>query len=357
MRVTGVFSASVAIAASLVGARPAIGELRQLCLTPTALTDNDTHDVEARIDGNVIVWEGDDGIYRWDGSTSSKVAGTSATSEYPDVSGSLVAWNDRDGSVTNDNEIYLWDADLPAPPAPLTSNEVDDQFARISGSNVVWHSPDYPGATSIHLWNGTSVSELTDADGGAIDRLPAISGGTVVWEGGPASLLYRWDGAGEAPLTALSGVNINVAIDGARIVWEHRPSVGLFDIWMWDGTEIVPITGSPNNNDRSPDVWEDRVVWSMLDGHDWEIMLWDGATGTTYQLTCNAEDDYGPRISGRRVVWSQGNGSDVDYEVMTLVIPEIQSLPALNPWAMLVLVVALIAVAVAGSRRVAPSSR
>ncbi len=47
-------------------------------------------------------------------------------------------------------------------------------------------------------------------------------------------------------------------------------------------------------------------MWKGSDGNDYEIFIYDIATGTTSQLSDNEVDDWSPRVSGGLVAWESG---------------------------------------------------
>ncbi len=75
-----------------------------------------------------------------------------------------------------------------------------------------------------------------------------------------------------------------------------------------DDDLVVTQLTNDSDDDRSPQISGNNVVWYGVDGTDYEIYLYNG-TSTT-QLTNNSSDDYDPKISGNNVVWQGVNGWD-----------------------------------------------
>jgi beta propeller repeat protein len=100
----------------------------------------------------------------------------------------------------------------------------------------------------------------------------------------------------------------NPRIDGPNVVWQRDG-----DIFLFDGVMTIPLTDDLQD-DENPAVSGSRVVWQTSDGFDWEIELWDGATGTVTPLTddpnippgtCCPANDQVPDIDGADVVWTR----------------------------------------------------
>lgn len=68
---------------------------------------------------------------------------------------------------------------------------------------------------------------------------------------------------------------------------------------------IVQITDN-KLMDEVPYLQGDLLAWRGHDGHDYEIVLHDFATGATTQLTDNEVDDWEPKVSGSHVAWMEG---------------------------------------------------
>ncbi|MBW1858495.1 MAG: hypothetical protein JRI70_00095 [Deltaproteobacteria bacterium] len=76
-------------------------------------------------------------------------------------------------------------------------------------------------------------------------------------------------------------------------------------------TTITQVTAN-SIEDSLPQVKGNLVVWQGYDGNDWEVFLYNVATGTTIQITDNDEDDVSPQTDGRYVVWLGFNDGEWD---------------------------------------------
>ncbi|OKH36827.1 hypothetical protein NIES2119_15505 [[Phormidium ambiguum] IAM M-71] len=132
---------------------------------------------------------------------------------------------------------------------------------------------------------------------------------------GTASFTYTVTDAGgltsnEATVLIDTGINQipnavggNAAIWGNKIVWDNGDDIYLYDI----STETT--TNISNNGsgiiDRIPSISENNIVWQQIVGSsDGEIIRYDITTGTTTQITNNSTNEFSPKISGNKVVWS-----------------------------------------------------
>src|SRR4030067_1031067 len=66
----------------------------------------------------------------------------------------------------------------------------------------------------------------------------------------------------------------------------------------------IQLTNNPYN-DASPQInSKGDVVWFSYDGNDYEILLYNGASGTTLQFTNNDSGERSPQINSKGdVVW------------------------------------------------------
>lgn len=91
-------------------------------------------------------------------------------------------------------------------------------------------------------------------------------------------------------------------VESMQIVWQ-RFIDGRYQIILYDlqRREERQLTFSRTNN-MEPKVSGEGIVWQAWDGHDWEIMYFDGFY--TDQLTDNIAQDVAPAIEDGYVLWS-----------------------------------------------------
>jgi hypothetical protein len=322
------------------------------------ITDNGTEDAYPAISGSNVVWHGCDGsshytclggdweIYLWDGVTTTQITDNSTGDGRPDISGSNVVWMGSDG---NDQEIYFWDGSLPIVPVQITDNSNHDAYPAISGSNVVWQMCDVAGDdsqcnagdTEIYFWDGSfPVVPIQITANSINDRLPAISGSNVVWEGyedvTPVTAIdiYFWDGS--FPITPVQ-ITDNDTLDwrpdisGSTVVWVGRLD-GQSGILRWDGSfPVVPSAVSVGSGEFAPAISGSNVAWRQGSLGSAEIYFSNGVTTTNVSNWGGAPDEY-PDISGSNVVWQRCVWDDYwgcvqDNEIyMTTVTPLVPSM-------------------------------
>jgi hypothetical protein len=126
-------------------------------------------------DGNIAYTDSHDfpDMLTFDGT---KISGSTFALN-PDVSGSKVVWWGFSSATGSDYEIFLYDG---GPPIPITNDDENDEFPRISGSIVVWQHWDGHD-WEIECFDGKRIRPLTDND--TDDSFPDVSGTSVVWQG------------------------------------------------------------------------------------------------------------------------------------------------------------------------------
>ena len=75
------------------------------------------------------------------------------------------------------------------------------------------------------------------------------------------------------------------------------------------------VTTQVTNNsyeDSFPRIKDDYIVWQERNNGDWELFLYNIATGVTTQITDNDYDDLSPQTDGQYVVWQGFDGGEWD---------------------------------------------
>ncbi|MEK6948654.1 MAG: cell surface protein, partial [Nanoarchaeota archaeon] len=84
-----------------------------------------------------------------------------------------------------------------------------------------------------------------------------------------------------------------------------------WDIYLYNlatGTEQQITTSTADQ--AEPAIYGDRIVWQDYRNGNWDIYLYNLATGTEQQLTTNIADQLSPAIMGNRIVWRDDRNSD-----------------------------------------------
>ena len=132
----------------------------------TQLTDNNYEDLNPQIDGSNVVWQGNNGVFLYDGDIVSQLTDTSYEVWNPQVSGSNVVWGGSLGGF----QVFLHDG-VTTTQLTTGSGSVGPQ---ISGSTVVWFSSQGSTDYEIYLYDGGAATQLTDNE--FADWYPQIDG-------------------------------------------------------------------------------------------------------------------------------------------------------------------------------------
>ncbi len=80
-----------------------------------------------------------------------------------------------------------------------------------------------------------------------------------------------------------------------------------WEILFWDGHSVSLITDNATG-DREPSLDDGKIAWAGWDGEDWEIYLWDGER--IIQVTDNNTDDREPSLDRNKIAWRGSDGND-----------------------------------------------
>lgn len=252
------------------------------------------------ISGNTVVWKdiGNPGIWLYDipSGTVKKISSPGADARgSPAISGNRIVWmdNSTDGQYY---AIYLYDttqntlSQLPGHPHPPGVNPAWDYFDQwypaIYGENVAYFISNPWGPNGSHeIWVYNIISRQR----------------TLISE----SVSYETK---ESP-----------RIGGSRIVWSDN-RMGNYDIWLYDMATTGPekrISASIKD-DKSPDIWQNFVVWQEVDplNQNSDIILYNINTAEITRITKDLAKKNNPAISDNQIVWDdernyQKSGLDI----------------------------------------------
>jgi len=229
--------------------------------------------------------------------------------EFPAIHDEWIAWA---GGPSKAYEIYLsYGISEDAALLRLTHDELDDRYPEVCAGRVVWekHEPG-DGDSEIYLYNGRSVTRLTDNDH---DDLSAhLDSSSVAWVGGggPFKDLFLYNGSSTVRITEDDLVDRRPRIYEGRLVW-YGGGDGHYgnQIYIYSGGETARISEGVDDNDF-PDIHSDRVAWRGWDGEDWEIFFFNGSS--LQQLTDDPYRAYPPYVHEDMVTWSRSDGNDYE---------------------------------------------
>lgn len=105
--------------------------------------------------------------------------------------------------------------------------------------------------------------------------------------------------------------NREVSLYNGTIAW-HSDVDGDWEIFYWDGNEIIQITNN-DANDTDPSLYNGSIAWqSDIDG-DSEIFYWDGTT--VNQITNNDSFDANPSLYDGTIAWTGEGENNQAFEI------------------------------------------
>ncbi|HMA05854.1 MAG TPA: hypothetical protein VKO45_08005 [Methanomicrobiales archaeon] len=235
----------------------------------------------------------------------------------------------------------------------VSAGPSNDFPGRFDGDLIVYEAQRGGGDSDIYLYNITSGNTTAVATGPAIQKSPAVFGGTVVYSAYEVHGFNRTDAdlytydvpSGVTKRISLPGDQLNPRIYGDLIAWQDespgRSSVNvvLYDLgtqvklkvpartWayspdlsggkvIWIDDPVAPavflydigektvrrVTNKTGIKD-TPALDGDRITWADTRNDYAEIYALDIRTGTETNVTTDDSNHFTPAISGDRVVW------------------------------------------------------
>ena len=191
----------------------------------------------------------DNEIYLYDDATgvTRQISESSLDNCFATIYGSNVVWAGKanDGS---DFEIFRYDISTGVV-TRLTNNDFDDKNPQLSERFVTWWASPPGGMNSIYVYDlqNPARGPVKISDDAFNNADPRVSESHVVWSGtqGGVSHVFFWDGTFRpdgtptppVQLTSGSSFNTRPQIDGNNVVWQSvNLSGGTNQIFWWDGT-------------------------------------------------------------------------------------------------------------------------
>ena len=178
----------------------------------------------------------------------------------------------------------------------LTNNSYNDVYPSIHNDNIAWIAND----GYIHFWDGSSIINVGEGSS------PSLYDGTIAYyktyNGGS---VFYWDGNSSTYIAQGSHASL---YDG-KIAYVVHTGINNGDIYYWDGVSSTYV-GSGHN----PSLYDGTIAWQWYDGHDSEILYWDGSKTT--QITNNDYIDEDVSLYNGTMAWS-GNVNNQSREFYT----------------------------------------
>lgn len=335
-----------------------------------ALTGNDRDDIEPQTAGGAVVWLGDDGsdleVFHHAGGVTTRITDDAESAAAPAFDGTTIVWQQsdghdteifahRDGSVARitDNsfddvlpsvdagsiawqglapassEVFLFDAATGAV-TQLTADTLEDRPPRIDGGIVVWSANDNGEDTDVLLFDGESRRNLTSNGAPAPDEFPDIDQDLIAWQSwdGTDTEIWIHDGTRTIQATVNPFQDLQPAVGDGIVVWQglddfrrrlDDPGGGVggtgatlvggdFEIFLWNGREVLRLTANPGPDDGAPRVDSRQIAWLQTDGGDQDVYFFDGTRVT--RLTDDDFQQEHARLDSGLVVWQGWDGTD-----------------------------------------------
>ncbi|MBN2378033.1 MAG: proprotein convertase P-domain-containing protein [Sedimentisphaerales bacterium] len=274
------------------------------------------------ISGLQVAWRevitGGGMVIVFDGKTGGRVelVGDPTFNESPSIDGRRVAWEGTYWEPETDGEIMVQDLRT-AERVRVTENETEDVSPQVSGRYVVWGHEDDPNDWDIYVFDWDTGQTWGLTDDGDINGWPLIEGPYVAWEHYKlpfvSSDLMVYD--------FTTGQTVNVTQHGpgeqvlgydlhgryaAYVAWVSGiQTLFLYDILTGALVQVAAGVGSPG-----PYMAGRYVAYSIHDGNDWEVRLYDieaqQVIAVTENDTFDAVRDAGPGM----MVWEIFVGGD-----------------------------------------------
>jgi predicted CXXCH cytochrome family protein len=223
----------------------------------------------------------------------------------PSVSEGRVVWADR---RAGNWDIYAFSS-ATADTTRLTSEAADQIQPDIEGDLVVWsdfrHGEELGGGADIYLYDfATGVeTRITSAIGDQI--APSIAGDFIVWEdyrNGYSPAIYAYDLSTDVEWKVASGYANTMErpeVGGVVVVFEDYNGVRAYDlaaksaitISTSDAAEHVPATDG------------DYVVWARSNGTDLDLVGYDLATKTEFEVAAEDGEQTFPVVADGVAYW------------------------------------------------------
>ncbi len=180
----------------------------------------------------------------------------------------------------------------------ITDNEFEDKLPYVSGKSVVWQG--WPAKNSdIFLYDSSGITQISKSS--RDDLYPKISGASIVWQN-QGLFLQRKGG-----MVRLDKVEpLNYQISGERVVWETGDGV-----YYYDGAQTHQLAGRAHRRFihtlkvRYPDISGKNLTWSE-DGI-FVCMIRDGTLEKRFIMSRVGDVVFYSRIHGDHVLVTSGN--------------------------------------------------
>lgn len=241
--------------------------------------------------------------------------------DYPHIHENRVVWEDErskyaEGSrVTNTLDVYMYDLNTDEE-KPIITTQGKERFPSIYGDIVVCEVYSDLACEKIYFYD-LSTGELTEiASNSLVMGPPHVYKNTVVWASlveGDEILTYDITTGKTRQITSSAENEMDTDIYEDKVVYAKGFLASDLDIYIYDiesGLEDR-ITNTPNNLERLPRVYQDKIVYIRWVGDYTYVYLYDLKTGEESMIESPSKFNYLVDIWENRIVWM---GFDVSEE-------------------------------------------
>ncbi len=303
-------------------------------LTPLAAQNPITHvsnapylQINPDIDGDWIVWydnrtvtEKHIYLYHIPDSTVTQITSHGGSKDRPRISGNRVVWADhRNGNwdIFNYNLLYPHLGDY-----PLIDFSGDQEEPDLYGDSLAYIDRSGGGSSSNLYFYNIATANLVQVTNDAMGQqfYPSVSRYGIVYQTGHGNIhLYQFGNQEILDVCTDPAEQKRPVMSGRRIFWEDNRN-GNWDIYMfyyfyytgamlhleWPLSPILEQHMVTKPNQADPHIAGDNLVFADDRNGKWDIYMYtfhNKLWGTLVPISAAADDEFGPRASGDRIVW------------------------------------------------------
>ncbi len=214
----------------------------------------------------------------------------------PVIYGNLIAYESMEN---NQNILYLYDISTKKKTA--VTYTITNGYA-LYKNYLVWAEN---SAIYIYDTNDKTIKEIIPKTSQNWNENPDIWEDKIVWDTGTA--VYLYDMRTKIKQKISNASQGHPKIHNNKIVWQHKVKIGndmVWNIFLYDIEKqtTYQITKNPYNC-KSPDIYNDKIVWHANKNGNLDIFLYDIPTKKITQITYNKADQAFPKIYKNSIVW------------------------------------------------------